>query len=59
MNIGALIALAKLIVDSGVVSPKAPTRPFTKPRRPFGKTDRSPGTGQGARVDLGLIRHFK
>ena len=25
MNIGALIALAKLIVDSGAVSPKAPT----------------------------------
>ena len=51
-----VITLLQLLVDSGAVSPKAPTRPFTKP---FGKTDRSSGKGQGERRDLGLIRHFK
>jgi hypothetical protein len=54
MNLGPLIALAKLIVDSGAVSPKAPTRPSWLQNR-----DRSSGKGQGARVDLGLLRHFK
>jgi len=42
------------LVDSGAVSPKAPTRPSFFPDK-----DRSSGKGQGARVDLGLLRHFK
>jgi hypothetical protein len=50
-----IITLLQLLVDSGAVSPKAPTRPFQK----FRDKDRSSGKGQGARVDLGLIRHFK
>jgi hypothetical protein len=33
MNLGALVALAKLIVDSGAVSPKAPTDDFVGPRQ--------------------------
>ena len=49
-----LITLSQLLVDSGAVSPKAPTRPSFFPDR-----DRSSGKGQGARVDLGLLRHFK
>jgi hypothetical protein len=49
-----LITLLQLLVDSGAVSPKAPTRPSF-----FPKKDRSSGKGQGARVDLGLLRHFK
>jgi hypothetical protein len=49
-----IITLLQLLVDSGAVSPKAPTRPSFFPDR-----DRSSGKGQGARVDLGLLRHFK
>ena len=49
-----IITLLKLIVDSGAVSPKAPTRPTWLQNR-----DRSSGKGQGERRDLGLIRHFK
>jgi len=48
-----IITLLKLLVDSGAVSPKAPTRPTWLQR------DKSPSTGQGERRDLGLIRHFK
>ena len=48
-----IITLLQLLVDSGAVSPKAPTRPI------FQKRDRSSGMGQGERRDLGLIRHFK
>ena len=47
-----LITLLQLLVDSGAVSPKAPTRPSWL-------RDRSSGKGQGERRDLGLIRHFK
>ena len=49
-----VITLLQLLVDSGAVSPKAPTRPTF-----FQKRDRSSGKGQGERRDLGLIRHFK
>ena len=49
-----LITLLQLLVDSGAVSPKAPTRPSF-----FPKKDKSSGKGQGERRDLGLIRHFK
>ena len=49
-----IITLLQLLVDSGAVSPKAPTRPSF-----FPKKDRSSGKGQGGRRDLGLIRHFK
>ena len=48
-----VITLLQLLVDSGAVSPKAPTALF------FQKRDRSSGKGQGERRDLGLIRHFK
>ena len=48
-----IITLLQLLVDSGAVSPKAPTRPT------FFKKRRSSGKGQGERRDLGLIRHFK
>ena len=51
-----LITLLKIIVDSGAVSPKAPTRDAPTF---FQKRDRSLGKGQGERRDLGLIRHFK
>jgi hypothetical protein len=47
-----IITLLKLLVDSGAVSPKAPTRPSWL-------RNRSSGKGQGERRDLGLIRHFK
>ena len=49
-----IITLLQLLVDSGAVSPKAPTRPSF-----FPKKDKSSGKGQGERRDLGLIRHFK
>jgi len=49
-----IITLLKLLVDSGAVSPKAPTRPTWLQNR-----DRSSGKGQGKRRDLGLIRFFK
>ena len=49
-----IITLLQLLVDSGAVSQKAPTRPSFFPDK-----DRSSGKGQGARVDLGLLRHFK
>jgi hypothetical protein len=49
-----IITLLQLLVDSGAVSPKAPTRPSW-----FRDKDRSSGKGQGERRDLGLIRHFK
>jgi hypothetical protein len=35
MNLGPLIALAKLIVDSGAVSPKAPTTTGPKSWKEF------------------------
>jgi hypothetical protein len=49
-----IITLLQLLVDSGAVSPKAPTRPSFFPDK-----DRSPSKGQGERRDLGLLRHFK
>jgi hypothetical protein len=49
-----IITLLQLLVDAGAVSPEAPTRPSFFPDR-----DRSSGKGQGVRVDLGLLRHFK
>ena len=57
-----VITLLKLLVDSGAVSPKAPTRPVDKPT--FFQDwklnrDRSSGKGQGERRDLGLLRYFK
>ena len=55
-----LITLLQLLVDSGAVSPKAPTtRKFEEGFRFFKNRDRSSGKGQGERRDLGLIRHFK
>jgi hypothetical protein len=54
-----IITLLQLLVDSGAVSPKAPTRPKERVKSWFRDKDRSSGKGQGARVDLGLIRHFK
>ena len=49
-----LITLLQLLVDSGAVAPKAPTRPSFFPDK-NGSSDR----GQGERRDLGLIRFFK
>ena len=53
-----LITLLQLLVDSGAVSPKAPTtRKFEEGFKFF--KNRDTGKGQGERRDLGLIRHFK
>ena len=55
-----IITLLQLLVDSGAVSPKAPTtRPDFLKKRKTGFFDKSPSKGQGERRDLGLIRHFK
>ena len=49
-----IITFLKLLLDSGAVSPKAPTKPSW-----LNKKDRSSSKGQGERRDLGLIRFFK
>ena len=57
MNIGALIVLLKFFEGSGLTNKAPPT--FTRPTF-FQKKERvSSGKGQGARVDLGLLRYFK
>ena len=53
-----IITLLKLIVDSGVVSPTTPTT-GSKTWKDFPFKRITSGKGQGARVDLGLLRHFK
>ena len=57
MNIGALIVLLKFFEGSGLTRKAPPT--VTCPTF-FQKKERVPsGKGQGVRVDLGLLRHFK
>ena len=52
-----IITLLQLLVDSGAVSPKAPTTRKFEEGLIF--KNRDTGKGQGERRDLGLIRFFK
>ena len=57
MDLGAIITLLKFFEGSGLTRKAPPT--VTRPTF-FQKKERvSSGKGQGARVDLGLLRHFK